>query len=303
MSKEKKRFDQLNRYLFDDTAVRGELVQLDLSFQQMMKGQQYPKAIQSLLGELMVASSLLTATLKFEGEISVQLQGDGPVKFATINGNNKQQLRGVARWQGDIADDATLPELLGKGTLIITISPDKGERYQGVVALEGESLAHCLENYFQQSEQLNTKLWIFAGESEGLAIAGGMLLQELPNSEHADNDHSEENDDFNLLAQLTNTLSADELFSLDAKDLLYRLYHDQKVRLFDPQAVSFFCGCSKERSSGALKTVAQAELNSIIQEQGSIVLHCDYCGKDYMFDEQDVADLHLPSADSAKTLH
>lgn len=298
MTKLKNKFDQLHRYLFDGTAVRGELVQLDASFQAILQSQNYPKVVANLLGELMAASSLLTATLKFEGEISVQLQGDGPLQFACINGNNRQQLRGVARWNGELADDASLSELLGKGNLIITISPEKGERYQGVVAVEGESLAQSLENYFEQSEQLSTKLWLFVGEQDGRACAAGMLLQELPSA-----DNSEDNDDFNLLAQLTNTVTAQELFSLEAQDLLYRLYHEQEVRLFEPQGVSFFCGCSKERSANALKSVERAELEAIIQEQGQIVLHCDYCGTDYSFNNDDLASLFSSSQAEPKTLH
>ena len=130
----------LNRYLFEDLSVRGELVQLDEAYQQIISSKEYPAAIQKLLGELLVSTTLLTATLKFEGSITMQLQGDGPVSLAVINGDHDQKIRGVARFEGDIADDAGLHDLMGKGYLVITIDPKKGERYQGIVALEGDTL-------------------------------------------------------------------------------------------------------------------------------------------------------------------
>lgn len=176
--------DQLHRYLFANHAVRGELVSVNETYQQVLANHDYPPAVQKLLGEMLVATSLLTATLKFDGDITVQLQGaDGPLSLAVINGNNQQQMRGVARFKGEISDESTLKEMVGNGYLVITITPAKGERYQGVVALEGETIAACLENYFMQSEQLPTRLFIRTGSVEGKAAAGGMLLQVLPAEE------------------------------------------------------------------------------------------------------------------------
>lgn len=147
--------------------------------------------MKTVLAELLVATSLLTATLKFAGDITVQLQGDGPLQLAVINGNNQQQLRGVARVQGEIADDADLKAMVGNGYLVITISPEEGERYQGVVGLEGDTLAACTEDYFQRSEQLPTRLIIRTGEHEGQPMAGGMLLQVMPaqDAQTADFEH------------------------------------------------------------------------------------------------------------------
>ncbi|WP_016679298.1 Hsp33 family molecular chaperone HslO, partial [Yersinia pestis] len=156
--------DQLHRYLFANHAVRGELVSVNETYQQVLANHDYPPAVQKLLGEMLVATSLLTATLKFDGDITVQLQGgDGPLTLAVINGNNRQEMRGVARVKGEISDDSTLQEMVGNGYLVITITPAQGERYQGVVALEGETIAACLENYFMQSEQLPTRLFIRTG--------------------------------------------------------------------------------------------------------------------------------------------
>lgn len=210
--------NMLHRYLFEDLSVRGELVQLDETYQHMISSQEYPAAVQHLIGELLVATSLLTATLKFEGSITLQLQGNGPVSLVVINGDNNQQVRGVARWQGDIADDAGLHDMLGKGHLVITIEPKQGERYQGVVGLEGDTLADVLEGYFLRSEQLKTRLWIRVGEHAGKACAAGMLLQIVPDGKGSA-------DDFEHLEQLTDTIKNEELFALPAEELLYRLYN------------------------------------------------------------------------------
>ena len=183
--------DQLHRYLFENYAVRGELVTVSETLEQILANHSYPQPVKTVLAELLVATSLLTATLKFAGDITVQLQGDGPLSLAVINGTNQQQLRGVARIQGEIPEDADLKTLVGNGYLVITISPDEGERYQGVVGLEGDTLAACLEDYFQRSEQLPTRLIIRTGEHDGKPMAGGMLLQVLPaqDAQAADFEH------------------------------------------------------------------------------------------------------------------
>ncbi|NSM25576.1 Hsp33 family molecular chaperone HslO [Shewanella sp. ZOR0012] len=273
--------DILHRYLFDNADVRGELVQLQDSYQQVIGSHAYPPVLQTLLGELLAATSLLTATLKFSGDISVQLQGNGPVSLAVINGNNQQQLRGIARWDGELADDASLADLFGQGYMVITLTPDEGERYQGVVALDKLTLAACVEDYFNQSEQLPTAMWLFADGKQ----AAGMFLQILPSQE----DH---NADFEHLCQLTATIKAEELFTLEAQDVLHRLYHQEEVRLFDPIEVSFKCTCSRERSAAAIKTIDQAEVEAILAEDGKVEMGCEYCNAKYVFDAIDVAAIY-----------
>ncbi|EJC6734889.1 Hsp33 family molecular chaperone HslO [Vibrio vulnificus] len=286
----------LNRYLFEDLSVRGELVQLDEAYQRIISSKDYPAALQKLLGELLVSTTLLTATLKFEGSITIQLQGDGPVSLAVINGDNEQKIRGVARWEGHIADDATLHDMMGKGYMVITIEPKKGERYQGIVGLEGDNLEQVLEDYFERSEQLKTRIWIRTGEHEGKAHAAGMLIQVVPDGTGSEND-------FEHLEQLTNTVKNEELFTLPANELLYRLYNQEQVRLFEPQNVEFRCGCSRERSGAAIVTVDKNEIYDILASDGSVSLHCDYCGTTYSFDESDVNKLYEEAASEPKTLH
>ncbi|HDY7972967.1 TPA: Hsp33 family molecular chaperone HslO [Vibrio vulnificus] len=286
----------LNRYLFEDLSVRGELVQLDEAYQRIISSKDYPAALQKLLGELLVSTTLLTATLKFEGSITIQLQGDGPVSLAVINGDNEQKIRGVARWEGHIADNATLHDMMGKGYMVITIEPKKGERYQGIVGLEGDNLEQVLEGYFERSEQLKTRIWIRTGEHEGKAHAAGMLIQVMPDGTGSEND-------FEHLEQLTNTVKNEELFTLPANELLYRLYNQEQVRLFEPQNVEFRCGCSRERSGAAIVTVDKNEIYDILASDGSVSLHCDYCGTTYSFDESDVNKLYEEAASEPKTLH
>jgi molecular chaperone Hsp33 len=282
--------DNLNRYIFEDLSVRGELVQLHETYHAILENKNYPAPIQRLVGELLVATSLLTATLKFEGSIAVQLQGDGPVKLAVINGDNEQKMRGVARWEGDVPENGNIHDLIGKGHMVITITPKKGERYQGVVGLEGDSVADCLEGYFAQSEQLKTRIILRTDPST--QHAAGMLLQILP-----DNKGTEE--DFERLERLTETVKNDELFTLNAEEVLYRLYNQESVKLFDPQAVTFQCGCSRDRSAAAILSLPQNEVEDMMTETGHVTLHCDYCGSDYAFDAVDVAALfehaHTPN--------
>ncbi|MYM60831.1 Hsp33 family molecular chaperone HslO [Vibrio sp. OCN044] len=286
----------LNRYLFEDLSVRGELVQLSDEYQRIISSKEYPTPLKTLLGELLVSATLLTATLKFEGSITMQLQGDGPVSLAVINGDNDQKVRGVARWEGNIKDDASIHDMMGKGYLVITIEPKNAERYQGIVALEGDTLAEILEGYFANSEQLKTRLWIRTGEHQGKPQAAGMLIQIMPDGKGSP-------EDFEHLEQLTDTVKDDELFSLEANELLYRLYNQEKVRVFEPQPVVFHCGCSREKSGAAIVTLERKEVNDILAEVGSISLHCDYCGTNYSFDQVQVEELFAQANSGNSTLH
>ena len=288
--------DQMYRYLFENHAVRGELVTVSDTWHQIIDGHDYPQPVQQVLGELLVATSLLTATLKFDGDITVQLQGDGPLKLAVINGNNNQEMRGVARMQGEIAEGSSLKEMVGNGYLVITISPTKGERYQGVVGLEGDTLAACLEDYFMRSEQLPTRLFIHTGEVEGKVGAAGILLQVLPAQDAG-------LDDFNHLATLTETIKTEELLGLPATEVMWRLYHQEEVTVYDPQPVIFKCTCSRERCGEVLNSLAADEVNQILEEDGHIDMHCDYCGEHYVYDAVDIAALRNGSAGSTEQVH
>lgn len=271
--------DKLYRYLFQNRAVRGEWVRLNQTFTDTLNTHHYPTPVQNLLGEMMVATNLLTATLKFNGNITVQIQGDGPLKLALVNGTDNQEIRALARVDGDIQNEMTLQQMIGKGVLVITIAPKEGERYQGVVALDKPTITACLEDYFVRSEQLQTQLIIRTGEFEGQPVAAGMLLQIMPDGQGTP-------EDFEHLATLTATVKDEEIFGLTAEEMLYRLYHEETVEIYPPQEVKFHCGCSAERSGAALMLISDEELDEILAEhKGSIDMQCECCGTHYFFNK------------------
>jgi len=275
-------FNVLNRYLFTDAHARGELVQLSSSFKSIVKNHNYPAGVEKLLGELLSATCLLTATLKFEGDITVQLQGDGPVGYMSVSGNNNQQMRGIAKMAEETSAE-TLQTLIGKGTMIITIRPNVGEAYQGVVALDKETLADCLAHYFEASEQIPTKIWLFSDTEQQLTA--GALVQLLPDGDGSMENKEKQLSDFEHLCQLTNTIKSEEVFSLEAEALLYRLYHQEQVNIFEPQAVTYVCGCSADKCLSAISQIEPSEIKAILAEQGKISMTCDYCITTYDFDE------------------
>ena len=279
--------DQLQRFIFDEYQTRGEIAQVNNSFSQLIKNHQYPSEVKQVLGELLIATTLLTAMLKFEGKIIVQIQGDGPLNMAVINSDQNLQLRGTAKVKGDTTG-LSFKELIGKGHMMITITPDDGERYQGVVALEGESLSECLEDYFKQSEQLATHVSLFADVS-GEPKAAGLLLQRLP----ADGEQHEI--DFQHVRALASTVKEDELYTLSSEELLYRLYHQETVRLFDVQAITYQCSCSKERCLSSLASISPEEILSLLNDHGTIDMHCEYCATDYIFSKEDLQILIDPA--------
>lgn len=292
--------DQLHRFLFDKAHIRGELVQLDESIQTMLDTQAYPPCLQKLLSEMMLATSLLTATLKFEGEISLQLQSEGELKYAVINGSHEQKLRGIARWEGSLGDES-FEELVGKkGMLAITIMPTKGQQYQGIVALDKPSLAECLKGYFEQSEQLATEIVLHTSFENEKVRAAGMLLQSIPES---DKSHQQDNVAFEHIAHLTKTISEKEIVELSVTEILYRLYHQEDVQLFDPVDVAFSCTCSKDKVIQALSSIPVEDIKSLLDERGSITTNCQYCFTEYQFNEADLQSLLQLNEDNGHKLH
>jgi len=256
----------------------------------MLEGHDYPFAVASLLGEALAATCLLTATLKFEGEITLQIQGSGPLTMLVINGRNNQTMRGIARTNGDVDRETSFRQLIEQGHMVITIAPDEGERYQGIVALDSDTLSSCIEQYFNRSEQLPTKVTLFSDAHDG--HSGGLLLQTLPGK------HKQQQHDLEHLGLLVETLTAKELFDLDANQILYRLFHQEEVHIFEPQAVAFKCSCSRERSQGALIAMGQEEIGKLFTQQEVIDMHCQYCGVHHIFTFADLEELFNPAGDT-----
>jgi len=278
--------DTLNRFLFDGTNVRGRHVDLDATWKAALENVDYPAPVRAALGELMAASLLLMGTLKLEGSLKVEARGDGPLSLMVVQATSRKTVRGLAHWQGELPESGDLQALMGSGGhLVMTIEPaDGAQSYQGIVGLEGGTVAKALEDYFANSEQLATRIWLAA---DG-AHAGGLLLQRLPNEEGDDPDAWERT------VHLADTLSDSELLGLPANDLLYRLFNQEEVRVFDPEFVSFRCTCSAERVANMLRGLGQAEVEDILAQEGEVRVSCDFCGKAYVYDAVDAKQLFAP---------
>jgi molecular chaperone Hsp33 len=269
--------DSLQRFLFESTPVRGQLVHLDATWRAVLERHDYPAPLRTLLGQLMAAGALLSATLKFEGALVMQMQGHGPVKLVVVEVTSEGTLRATANWDGELPD-APFTELLGGGRFVITLVPTDGtQSYQGVVAMDGESVAAVLEHYMQTSEQLQTRLWLACDDRQ----AAGMLLQKLPEQEGSDADM------WNRATHLASTLSAEELLKLPAREVIRRLFHEEDVRVFESTPLAFRCSCSRERVTAMLRMLGRDEVHSIIEERGKVEVTCEFCRKRYTLDPVD----------------
>lgn len=282
--------DTLQRFLFEKTNIRGELVHLYASYQATSERHSYPLPVKQLLGEALTAAALLSATIKFEGTLILQIHGNGPINLLVTQSNQDLHLRGLAKWEGEI-EPGSFAQLTGEGQLAITITPTQGERYQGIVKLTGTNLAASIENYFQQSEQLPTCLIIHANEH----VAAGLLLQTVP-----DNLSTQGYDFWEHVITLARTLKAEELLNLSNQEILHRLFHEEDVRLFEAEPVSFRCGCTIERMERALRLFGYQEALDILKTNKVVTVSCEFCRRHYEFDKVDVervfVDSNLPPA-------
>ena len=278
--------DFTQRFIFDDRDVRGEWVSLDQSYAEVLARHPYPKPVAALLGELMAATALLVGALKFDGLLILQARSQGPIPLLMVECSGDREIRGVARYEAEqIADSASLEQLMPDGHLTLTIDPIKGQRYQGTVDLDGANLSECLTNYFVQSQQLNTRFWLDTSSGK----ARGLLLQQLPRDRQPDDEEREES--WQHVVALAHTLKLDE-WALDNEILLHRLYHEDAVRLFDIEPLRFHCSCSRERSGNALVSLGEADAKALVVEcGGKIEIDCQFCNERYLFDAGDVAQL------------
>jgi molecular chaperone Hsp33 len=300
--------DTLQKFMFNDATVRGELVELVTTWQQVLTHHNYPPAVQHLLGELSSAAALLCANLKFEGSMIMQIHGDGPIQLLVVECNHQLQLRAMAKLAENvaIADNTSLSELInahGKGRFVITLDPINKQpghqAYQGIVPIEGESIAAVIENYMKQSEQLDTKLWL-ASDSK---ISRGMLLQRLPTMGGTIEQNADPSDVISKAESaqeawrraciLGSTLSREELLSATIATLIQRLFWEEELRVFEPQNVTFSCSCSREKVGNMLKMLGEKEVTEAVTSLGKLDINCDFCGKPYYFDAVDCAQLFL----------
>ena len=299
--------DSLHRFVFEHYPIRGHLVHLDAAWLALIEHRSYPSAIRDLLGEAVAASLLLAATIKFDGVLSLQLRGDGPVHLLLAQCTSGLGVRGLARFrEGGGAEPlvgAGIAAVVGQGNLTVTLEGDAdGQRYQGIVPISGARLAESLQLYFENSEQLPTRLLLYADEHG----ASGMLLQRLPEDGAATAADAEAVDDAWRRVQLIGeSLTPEELRSLSDAEILHRLFNEDDVRLFDASPVYFRCRCSRERVSGMLQGLGEKETRSVLEERGEVEVRCDFCNRAYVFDAVDVAQLFVPVAagDSGGSLH
>ena len=292
----KNNLDTLQRFVFENSAVRGNLVNLTQTLNLALNQQQLPKGLRKALGELMAASALLAATLKMNGALVMQIQSTGTLKLlvvecTTITGE-ALKMRATAKWSDEINDEQDLFELVEHAQFMITLDPKEGgQAYQGIVPLEGSSISAALENYMLRSEQIDTRIFLSCdGDS-----AAGMLIQKLPetmNQLTLDRDE----DTWARVGHLASTVTDDELLHLPTETLLTRLFHQEDVRLFEPTATEFFCSCSRDSVSNMLRMLGDEEILSIIEERGNIEVNCDFCNTLYNFDKVDAAQLLVSEA-------
>lgn len=274
--------DTLQRFLFDDGDVRGELVHMASSLQEALGKHDYPAAIARVLGESLAATVLLSATLKMNGRVALQARGNGPVSLLMAECTDQRAVRGIAHGQSE-DDSQGLQALLGEGQLGIILEPENGQRYQGIVPLEAEDLSGCLKDYFTRSEQLETFIML-ACDGEH---AAGLMLQKMPG-------RAEDNDLWERLTHLAATTREEELLNLAPDDLLHRLFHEENLQRYPTQPVAFYCHCSRERTEDALHTLGAEECYELLATKDSIEVDCQFCNQHYRFVQEDLERLFGP---------
>jgi molecular chaperone Hsp33 len=304
--------DCLHRFLFEHYPIRGHIVHLDASWRALLEHRDYPTVIRDTLGEAVAASVLLSATLKFEGTLSLQLKGQGPMHLMLAQCSDALGVRAVARYK-EAEYQRDVASLSGQGSLTVTVeNEDLSQRYQGIVPLTGDRLSDCLRNYFETSEQLPTRMWLHADENG----ASGLLLQRLSDdsvktrgvgSRVHEMDRAEIDDAWRRVQLFADTLKPEELQTLSDRNLLRRLFVEDDIRLFESAPVFFRCRCSRERVVGMLRALGPDEVRSVLAEQGHVEVRCDFCNRAYRFDSVDVeqlfAQVATPATDGSDRRH
>jgi molecular chaperone Hsp33 len=291
--------DQLKKYLFEDRSVRVQAVRLHDTWLAAQENHQYPPAVQRLLGELMAAAALLAANIKFEGSLLLQIQGSGPIALLVVECQSDLSLRATVKIREGhaVPADGNMQSLLnpdGQGRFIVVLDPRRKvpgqQTYQGIVPLEGDTVAQALQHYMKASEQLDTRLWLQADTQH----AAGLLVQRLPDQGGAARAESTA-DTLARAIVLADTLEPDELVRTDIDTLIHRLYWEETLIAFEPIPVRWHCTCTRERVSSMLRTLGEREVQDILAEQGNVRVTCDFCGKPYEFDAVDCSGLFAPA--------
>lgn len=293
--------DILQRFIFESEPVRGEYVKLGASFVDILKQHDYPAPVRRLLGESLCAVVLLSAIIKFEGRVTIQFRGKGKLRLLLAQCDDQYRMRGIAKYDTPITSEDLL-ESFKEGVLTIMLdSGVNGQRYQGVVEWKGNSMAESIENYFQNSEQLATKIWLTANES----MAAGFLLQIVPPTEQGASAIQEEIDQasWQHVLTLTNKHHIDEILQTDYPAFLSTFYPEDNLRVFEGSPVKFHCSCTRKRGEDAISLLGREEAEEELRDKQSIVVTCDFCNKEYVFDRVDVEAIFKKHQEPPENLH
>ena len=290
--------DKIQRFSFAQLPIRGEIVSLDTSIQTICDQHQYPNEVRHLLAEALAACALIADIIKIDGSVSLQIQSPSLIKLMLVEIDHQGHIRGLLQTNPELDDQLNnesfnFAKWVANGQMAITINPDKGQRYQGVVPLDKATLAECLEDYFNLSEQLPTHIKIFANADR----AFGIFVQTLPQEASSSIGNEQISQAFEHVTALTQTIKFEEAFELEHQELLYRLFHQDEVSIYPEKAIRFQCSCSRERNMDALTTIEPSELMDIIEQQGEIEMVCDFCSNAETFNRQQILDLLTANAE------
>lgn len=301
--------DQLKKFLFEDRSVRIESVHIHQAWQAAQAHHSYPPSVAALLGELVAASTLLAATLKFDGSLLLQLQGDGAIALMVVECRADMSVRATVKLRDrPLPIQRDLQSLLNPGgtaKFIVVLDPPKNtlgrQAYQGIVPLEGESIAQALEQYMLRSEQLKTRIWLAANTEH----CAGLLLQRLPlQGGHEQSASSDAEESWRRAQRLAETVSPGEMLEVTQETLLHRLFWEETLLIFEEKSIVWQCSCTRERVADMLRMLGRAEVQDILETQGNIEVACEFCGQPYLFDGVDSALLFQPLVSgTGKSVH
>ncbi len=271
--------DTIQRFIFEHANIRGEIVHIEQTYQDIIKQRAYPPLIKNLLGEAIISCLLLANSIKFEGSLNLQFKGDSRLSLLLVQCDHNLNVRAFAHYTEalEISDYA---EAFLQGQMVLTINQfNQTQSYQSMVPIQSTSMSENLMNYFAQSEQIATRVWLAVNEVK----AAGMLLQLMPGQ-----DTQQREQFWEYAVHLGQTVSEEELLNLDNETLLYRLYNETELRLFEPRSTHFKCRCSPEKMKQVITIIGEQEAQDLIKEKGIIDVHCDFCNQQYSFDPIDV---------------
>jgi len=280
--------DQIQRFLIQNTAIRGQLISLDASLKEILKRVEVKGRTASILGESLAAVCLLASTVKIKGKITLQIRGDGGLHMLVVQATSERTIRGLIRGHIESDDQRDLKEIFNSDHIVLSIETGNANPHQGIVPLDGDNISSALKSYFSQSEQLPTQLWLVGNEEN----VSGLLLQQLPGTKHVKaSDEPKVDDDWLRVRLMADTLKDEELLTLSSTELLHRLFNQDDVQLFEAESVRFDCSCSKQRTAEMIASLGESEIDEILAERDDVEIICEFCNQTYSFDKVDVAEI------------